>query len=78
MECGWPKLDEENRIVENIKWWKTRLFCIVEANILSENNIKHYEIKDYTINMLPKSRQVASGILVETHKKLPLNIVKNI
>ena len=45
------------------------VFCIVEANTLDEN-LKYFEIRDYKLYNLPKTRQIASGILVGIHKDI--------
>jgi hypothetical protein len=37
---------------------------------LTEGNIKYFNFKNYNLNFLPKSRQIASGILIRTHKPL--------
>ena len=45
------------------------IFIIVEANITPET-IKYYSIRNYQIQYMPKSRQIASGILIGVHKNL--------
>jgi ribonuclease HI len=45
------------------------VFCILEANV-TEENIKYLNLENYNLNLLPKSRQIASGILVGAHKRL--------
>jgi exonuclease III len=54
-------------------------FCIFEANVMEET-IKYFQFKNYHLNFLPKSRQMASGILIGTRKPLKhiFSIVKKI
>ena len=45
------------------------VFSIMEANLTS-NTLKYYNLKGYTLHLLEKYRQVASGILVGVKKDL--------
>jgi exonuclease III len=50
-------------------------FCIFKANV-TEETIKYFHFKNYHLNFLPKSQQIASGILTGTRK--PLNHIFSI
>ena len=45
------------------------LFIIAEANVTAES-LKFYNFQDFQMHLLPKSRQIASGILVGVRAKL--------
>lgn len=54
-------------------------FLLLEASV-REENVKRFHFKNYHFNFLPKSRKLASGILIGTCKPLQhiFSIVKSI
>ena len=45
-----------------------------------KKHVKYFHLNDYHIDILSKSRQIASGILIATHKSIThkFNIIKEI
>jgi exonuclease III len=66
VECWWFEPCQENKTLEDKE---IDAFCIFEAKVMEEA-IKCFHFKNYHLNFLPKSRQIASGILIGTHKPL--------